>query len=33
MGRCKTSITGRDSEEEKKGEFSKNVDSAERKYR
>ena len=34
MGRGKTSIiTGRDSEEEKKGETSKKVTSAERKYR
>ena len=33
MGRGKTSVTGRDSEEEKKGEFSKKVTSAERKYR
>ena len=33
MGRGKTSVTGRDSEEEKKGESSKNVRSAKRKYR
>ena len=34
MGRGKTSVTGRDSEEkEKKGESSKKVTSAERKYR
>ena len=33
MGRGKTSVTGRDLEEEKKGESSKKVTSAERKYR
>ena len=33
IGRGKTSVTGRDSEEEKKGESSKKVTSAERKYR
>ena len=33
MGRGKTSVTGRDSEEEEKGEFSKKVTSTERKYR
>ena len=33
MGRGKTSVTGRDSKEEKNGESSKNVTSAERKYR
>ena len=33
MGRGKTSITGRDSEEEEKGESSKNVTLAERKCR
>ena len=33
MGRCKISVTGRDLEEEKKGESSKKVTSAERKYR
>ena len=33
MGRGKTSVTGRDSEEEKKGESSKKVTSVERKYR
>ena len=33
MGRGKTSVTGRDSKEEKKGESSKKVTSAERKYR
>ena len=32
MGRGKTSVTGRDSEEEKKGECSKKVTLAERKY-
>ena len=33
MGRGKTSVTGRDSEEKKKGESSKKVTSTERKYR
>ena len=33
MGRGKTSVTGRDLEEEKKGESLKKVTSAERKYR
>ena len=33
MGMGKTSVTGRDSEEEKKGESLKNVTSVERKYR
>ena len=33
MGRGKTSVTRRDSEVEKKGESSKKVTSAERKYR
>ena len=33
MGRGKTSATGRDSEEEKKGESLKKVTLAERKYR
>ena len=33
MGRGKTSVIGRDSEEEKKSESSKKVTSAERKYR
>ena len=33
MGRGKTLVIGRDSEEEKKGEFSKKVTSTERKYR
>ena len=32
MGRGKTSVTGRNSEEEMKGESSKKVISAERKY-
>ena len=33
MKRGKTSVTGRDSKEEKKGESSKKVTSVERKYR
>ena len=33
MGKGKTSVTGRDSEEEEKGESSKKVTLAERKYR
>ena len=32
MGKGKTLVTGRDSEEEKKGESSKKATSAERKY-
>ena len=33
MGKGKTSVTGRDSEEEKKDKSSKKVTSTERKYR
>ena len=33
MARGKTSVTGRDSEEEEKGESSKKVTTVERKYR